>query len=85
MTLMQNAGVFSFRFRYWFWLIDVNLWTQDRERQEIRRNPQKSAETPYQRPLSNTPSKNTRSYKEEERAFGETQTRATYYYRFISA
>ena len=25
---------------------------------EIRRNPQKSAETPYQKPLSKTPSKN---------------------------
>ena len=35
------------------------------EASRATRNPQKYAETPYQIPLSKTPSKNTRSYTEE--------------------
>ena len=36
----EPAGLFSFGFRYWFGLTDVNLYTQDREHGEIRRNTQ---------------------------------------------
>ena len=63
---MQDDLVFGFHFKFSF--TGVNVFSQNRECQEIRRNPQKYPSNPQKYQSKNTPSKNTRSYRNRERS-----------------